>query len=114
MDLYSLSGNVADFKRTELLDIVAIRPKSIVDRYGEGNGCNLEETTRWYAFKRGPLVFSVFDLRKYRDHGAAYPHGFWASSSLCAICIGSAIPVATADVEEFVEWLVTQTKEIWL
>jgi hypothetical protein len=108
---YDLTPPVDAFA-THVYGEVLVVPAAVVRCFGGGEFGDGEKVSRQWVFRKGELVFSVYDWKctNLYDPDAWDPEELWASECPYPLHVGSREPATEQDAREFAEWLVTTTK----
>lgn len=105
-DPYVLDPN-GDDSGTGLFAEVVLSPADVVRRFGNGHDGDRYKVSRRWVFRKGDLVFTLYDWKSTSlyDPDLWSPADLWSSSVPWDLNIGSKAPATAADVEEFVAYL---------
>lgn len=107
---YSLAGD-SDADGTHLFGEVQLSPASVVRRFGCGSGGDEYKVSRTWVFRKGPLVFTLYDWKSTSlyDSDMWSPDELWASTEPFDLHVGSKQPATQDDVDQFIAFLMQQT-----
>jgi hypothetical protein len=98
---------------THLVDEVQLCPADVVRRFGPGEEGDGYKVSRRWVFRRGGLVFTLYDWKStyLYDVELWTPEQLWESPWPWDLHVGSKAPTTKADVAEFVAYLYRATSE---
>jgi hypothetical protein len=86
---------------------VQLGPASVVRCFGKGFDGDGFKVSREWVFRRGHLVFTLYDWKSTAlyERGMWTPDELWASEWPFDLHVGSKDPATKKDIEEFVDFL---------
>lgn len=107
---YSLAPN-AKIDGTHFYKEVVLIPSAVVRSFGEGLVSDLYKSSRDWIFRKGPLVFTLYDWKSTSlyDSDMWSPDELWASTEPFDLHVGSKKPATIDDVDQFIAFLTQET-----
>lgn len=86
---------------------VQLPPACVVRRFGKGIEGDGYKVSRQWVFRKGELVFTLYDWKStyLYDVELWHPNELWASEWPFDLHVGSKSPATPADVQAFIEFL---------
>ena len=101
----------AEMNATHRFGEIQIIPSAVVRCFGEGESGDGFKVFRTWIFRRGDLVFTLYDWKSTSLFDAEMwtPQELWASHEPFDLHIGSKEPATANDVDEFIAYLLQAT-----
>lgn len=98
---------------THLFGEVELRPAAVVRCFGNGTDSDEFKVSRQWKFKKGDLVFTLYDWKSTNlyDSEMWSPEELWASNEPFPLHIGSKEPATHDDAKEFAQFLCEMTSQ---
>ena len=86
---------------------VQLIPRSVIRCFGEGESGDGFKVSRTWVFRRGELVFTLYDWKSTNlfDSEMWTPEELWASGEVFDFHVGSREPATESDVADFIAFL---------
>lgn len=106
-----IPGNLAH--GTHFFEEIAIQPASIVRCFGRGGSGDGFKVSRQWAFRKGELVFTLYDWKctSLYDPDFWSPDELWQSDWPFDLHVGSKEPATEKDVAEFIAFIQQTTSK---
>lgn len=102
-----------DADRTHFYAEVVLIPAAVADTFCCGHDGDEYKVSRRWAFRKGELIFTVYDWKATSPYesGMWTPDELWSSWEPFPLHIGSKEPATDKNVAEFAKWLQKVTLE---